>query len=64
MGRTVMVKHAFWHDNTFYTAGNAQDVLNLPPEVQQAHIDVGGIVIMEEDGTIVKDAASAAGQGV
>jgi hypothetical protein len=61
MARTVTVKHAFWHDQTFYTAGNAQDVLNLPPEVQQAHIDVGGIEIREEDGTVV---TNVSGRGV
>jgi hypothetical protein len=64
MARTVTVKHAFWHDQTYYTAGNAQDVLKLPADVVQAHLDVGGIEIREDDGTVVKNAAEAAGQGV
>jgi hypothetical protein len=53
MDRTVTVKHGFWHDDTYYTAGNAQDVLKLPAEVQQAHLDVGEIEIREQEGTVV-----------
>jgi hypothetical protein len=61
MERTVTVKHAFWarqegqDSDTFFTAGNAQDVLKLPAEVQQAHLDVGDIEIREQDGTVVKN---------
>jgi hypothetical protein len=51
--RQVTVKHGFWHDQTYYTAGNAQDVLNLPAEVQQAQLESGAIELRDKDGVVI-----------
>jgi hypothetical protein len=51
--RQVTVKHGFWHDQTYYTAGNAQDVLNLPPEVQQAQLESGAIELRDNAGVVI-----------
>jgi hypothetical protein len=59
--KTVTVKHGFWHEQTYYTAGNAQDVLNLPAEVQQAQLDSGAIEIRDKDGAVITDVS---GRGV
>lgn len=61
MEKTVTVKHGFWHDDTWYTAGNAQDVLKLPAEALQAQIDTGAVEVRDEKGEVLAAADAVGG---